>query len=106
MASLLSMLVAVVPRKNETMWGRMPCFCFCLLVSAVCCGGGELSFSETPWAGVLLPLEGGLAREPGGGGRGARFVSPMRNRVSVSWAFVGMPRRSVLDVYNQQTFFK
>lgn len=100
MASLLSMLVAVVPRKKETMWGRMPCFCICLFVSVVCCGDCGLSFSEAPWAGVTFPVEGGLARELGGGGRGARFVSPMRKRVSVSWAFVGIPRRSVLGVCN------
>lgn len=42
----------------------------------------------------------GLRIESDGGGRGARLISPMRSRVNVSWAFVGIPLRIEL-VYDQ-----
>ena len=42
-------------------------------------------------------LEGGGSSERGGGGRGALFASPIRSRVMVSWAFVGIPLRSELE---------
>lgn len=41
--------------------------------------------------------EGSMFEEPGGGGRGEEFISPIRRRVRASWAFVGTPFRSVLD---------
>ncbi len=42
---------------------------------------------------------GAGSSERGGGGRGARFASPMRKRVIVSWAFVGTPLRIVLGIW-------
>lgn len=43
-------------------------------------------------------FEGALLRESeGGGGNGAAFVSPIRSRVRVSWAFVGTPLKRELE---------
>jgi hypothetical protein len=37
-----------------------------------------------------------LSSVSGGGGRGEELISPIRSRVSVNCALVGMPLRSVL----------
>lgn len=45
--------------------------------------------------------EGSMFEEPGGGGRGEEFISPIRRRVRVSWALVGTPFRSVLGLISK-----
>lgn len=45
----------------------------------------------------LMGIDASGVWEVGGGGRGERLSSPMRSRVRVSWALVGMPLRRVLE---------
>lgn len=53
---------------------------------------------EAMRARALLRMsdEDSLSSVTGGGGRGEELISPMRSRVSVNCALVGMPLRSVL----------
>lgn len=46
----------------------------------------------------LIGQAGSFSEVFGGGGSGDELISPMRRRVSVSWALVGTPSRSVLVV--------
>lgn len=44
----------------------------------------------------LIGQAGSFSSVFGGGGSGEELISPMRRRVSVSWAFVGTPSKRVL----------
>ena len=44
----------------------------------------------------------GSAEDVGGGGNGEELISPIRRRVSVSWALVGTPWSRVLEIWSEQ----
>ena len=54
--------------------------------------------SKLTWLGLSdVGADGAFcSASEGGGGKGAAFVSPIRRRVKVSWAFVGIPFRREL----------
>lgn len=109
MACLLSTPVAVVPRKRPRIRGPSVFFCglsdgalgtgeivLCGWAAAACLISSSVAPSSSSSWWRDAGREGAFAREVGGGGKGEALASPMRRRVKVTCAFVGIPLRRVL----------